>query len=346
MKAFEIADFGATGKLRAVERPDVAPGPGEVLVQVRVTGINARDFSIMSGNQHGALVPPERIPLCDFGGDVLAVGEGVTDVAPGDRVTMPHYWKWLDGAWNESMRAFDYGMTIDGFLAERRVVPAIALVKLPDSVTYEDAATLPSAGITAWQGVVVAGRAGPGTTVLTLGTGGVSVAALQWAKMLGARVVVTSSDDAKLARMRELGADDVVNYRTTPGWYKEVLTLTGGRGADVVINTVGMAELDACMEASASGGRIAFIGSNSVAPGRGVSQPEPLKRLGLLIVRDLTLKGVIVGSRQMMVDMVQAMADHAIKPVVDRVYDFDQSNEAIEYVRGADKIGKVLIRVS
>lgn len=345
MRAYEISDFGSSRKLRAVKRPDPIPGPGEVLVKVRFTGVNARDFAIMGGNQHGRIVPPDRIPLCDFAGDVVALGDGVTEVTPGDRVTMPHYWKWLDGAWHASMREFDFGLTIDGFLAELRVVPAVALVKLPESMAYEDAAPLNSAGLTAWQGVVVAGHPKPGDTVVTIGAGGVSVFAMQWAKMLGARVIVTSSDDAKLDRMKQLGADDVVNYRKTPDWYKGVLALTGGEGAAVVINNVGMSELDNCLEATASGGRVSFIGSNSVAPGRAVSQPDPLKRLGLLIVRDITLKGVIVGSRQMMADMVAAMDTHAIKPVIDRIYDFDQANDAIEYVRGADKIGKVLIRV-
>jgi NADPH:quinone reductase-like Zn-dependent oxidoreductase len=345
MRAYEIADFGSTGRLRLVERPTPIPGPGEVLLKVRATGVNARDFAIMSGNQHGSLVPPDRIPLCDNAGDVAAVGEGVTAVKPGDRVTMTHYWKWLDGAWHTSMRAFDYGLTLDGFLAEQRVVPAAALVKIPDSLSYDDAATLASAGLTAWQAVVVAGHIGPGDTVVTLGTGGVSVFALQWAKMLGARVIVTSSDDAKLDRMTALGADAAINYRTSPAWFKDVLALTGGEGANLVVNTVGMAELDNCLEATASGGRIGFIGSNSVAAGRAVAPPEPLRRLGLLIIRDITLKGVVVGSRAMMADMVEAMARHAMKPVIDRVYPFDQANDAIAYVRGGDKLGKVVIRV-
>jgi NADPH:quinone reductase-like Zn-dependent oxidoreductase len=341
MRAYEIGDFGVTKTLRRVNRPSPALGPGEVLVKVRMTGINARDFAIMSGDQHGRIIPPDRIPLCDFAGDVVSLGDRVTEVSPGDRVTMPHYWTWLTGAWHVSMRDFDYGQTIDGFLAEERIVPAAALVVLPAGLTYEDAAALPSAGLTAWQGVVLAGRPKAGDTLVTLGTGGVSVFALQWAKMLGARVIVTSSDE----RMKALGADAVINYRRSPAWYEDVLRLTGGEGADVVINTVGMSELDNCLEATASGGRIAFIGSNSVAPGRAAAAPEPLKRLGLLIIRDITLKGVVVGSRAMMVDIVAAMDRFAIKPVIDRIYDFDQANDAIEYVRGADKIGKVLIRV-
>ncbi len=199
--------------------------------------------------------------------------------------------------------------------------------------------------MTAWQGVVVAGRPAPGDTLVTIGTGGVSVFAMQWARMLGARVIVTSSDDAKLGRMRALGADEVINYRTSPAWFKNVLDMTDGKGAQVVINTVGMSELDNCLDATACGGRISYIGANSVAAGRDAPTPAPLKRLGLLIMRDITLKGVMVGSRRMMADMVEAMDRHAIRPVIDRVYDFDQANEAIDYVRGAAKFGKVVIRV-
>jgi len=345
MRAYECGDYGATGLLTLVDRPDPTPGPGQAVIRVRATGPNARDFAIMSGNQFGNLTKPSLIPLSDNAGDVLSIGAGVTHVKPGDRVTMTHYWQWLDGAWDESMRHEDYAHTLDGFLAEQALIPAAALLPIPDAMTYEDASTLQSAGLTAWNAVVEAGRTRPGDTVVTIGTGGVSVFAMQWAKMLGARVIVTSSDDAKLKRMLDLGADDVVNYRTNPEWSKAVMELTGGRGADVVINNVGMSELDQCLESAASGGRIMYIGSNSVAPGRQNSKPEPLKRLGLLIMRDLNLKGVIVGSRKMFVDMVAAMEKHSIKPVIERVYEFEQANEALAYTAGAQKIGKVVIRV-
>jgi len=180
---------------------------------------------------------------------------------------------------------------------------------------------------------------------VTIGTGGVSVFAMQWAKMKGARVIVTSSSDDKLARMRELGADGGVNYAKNRAWSEGVMELTDGRGADIVVNNVGISELDQCIEASASGGRIMHVGANPVAPDRKAAIPEAPKRMGLVIMRDLTIKGIIVGSRKMFVRLIDEMAAHGIKPIIDRVYDFDQVNEAIEYMAGGEKLGKVVIRV-
>jgi NADPH:quinone reductase-like Zn-dependent oxidoreductase len=345
VKAYEVGDFGKTGKLGLVERPVPAPKAGEALVRIRATGLNARDLSIMKRNQFGHVIPPTHIPLSDIAGDVVAVGEGVTAVGTGDRVTMTHYWRWLDGNWHESMREEDYAMTLDGFLVEQAVVPAAALIKVPDSISYEEASTLQSAGLTAWNAVVENGRVEASDTVVTLGTGGVSVFAMQWAKMTGARVIVTSSSDAKLARMKELGADGGVNYAKDPTWSKGVMELTGGRGAGLVINNVGIAELDQCIEACASGARIMHVGANPVSPDRKAAVPEAPKRMGLMIMRDLTIKGIIVGSRKMFVSLIDQMVVHNIKPVIDRVYDFDQVNEAIDYMAGGEKIGKVVIRV-
>ena len=346
MKAYEIQDFGQTGKLRLVDRPVPQPGPGEALLRIRATGLNARDLSIMRGLQFGKTVAPTRIPLSDNAGDVLAIGAGVTHVKPGDRVTMTHYWRWLDGAWDVSMRDEDFAQTLDGFLVEQAVVPAAPLIRLPDSISYEEAATLQSAGLTAWNAVVENGAVKPGQTLVTTGTGGVSVFAMQWAKMKGARVIVTSSSDDKIARMKALGADEGINYRTMPEWSKAVMDLTGGRGADIVVNNVGMSEVDQCLESCVSGGRVMYIGANSVAPDRKDAVPQPLTRLPLLIIRDLTLKGIVVGSRAMFVRLLDEMAANNVKPVIDRLYEFDQVNEAIAYMAGAEKIGKVIIRVS
>jgi NADPH:quinone reductase-like Zn-dependent oxidoreductase len=245
-----------------------------------------------------------------------------------------------------SLRHGDFAHTHDGFLRELAVVPANALVRIPDNLSYEHAATLPSPGLTAWQAVVVQGNVKPGDTVVTIGTGGVSVFAMQWARMLGARVIVTSSSDEKLTRMRQLGADDTINYRTTPRWHEAVLALTGGQGAELVINNVGLAELDQCLESCRSGGRIMHIGASPVTSDRVGTVGVVPKRLGLLIIRDLTLKGIVVGSRRMMVDLVRALETHPeTRPIIDRVYEFDQANEAIEYFAGAGKIGKVMIRI-
>lgn len=189
------------------------------------------------------------------------------------------------------------------------------------------------------------GRTARGDTLVTIGTGGVSVFALQWAKMLGARVIVTSSSDEKLARMRALGADDIINYRNNPDWSQAVMELTGGQGANHVVNNVGMSELDQCLMACASGACVTYIGANAVSPDRKDPTPKPLTRLPLLIIRDLTLKGIVVGSRRMFADLLSAMETHGVKPVIDRVYDFEQANEAIAYAGGGEKLGKVVIRV-
>jgi NADPH:quinone reductase-like Zn-dependent oxidoreductase len=346
MKAYEIGDYATRHKVRLVERPDPTPGPREALVRIRATGPNARDFAIWTTGIWKAPAPSTLIPLCDMAGDVVSIGPDVTQIGPGDRVTMIHYSRWLDGKWDMSMREDDYAHTRDGFLCELAVVPADALVRLPDNLSYEDAATLPSAGLTAWQAIVEQGGLKPGDTMVTIGTGGVSVFAMQWAKMLGARVIVTSSSDEKLACMRALGADETINYRATPKWYEAVMDLTGGQGAELVINTVGLEELDQCLESCRSNGRVMFIGASPVTSDRVGTGGVVPKRLGLLIIRDLTLKGIVVGSRRMLTDLVRALELHPeIRPVIDRVYEFEQANEALEYFAQGRKIGKVMIRI-
>jgi len=244
------------------------------------------------------------------------------------------------------MRVEDYANTLDGFLAEYVLVPAEPIIKIPDSMSYEDASTLQSAGLTSWNAVIAAGKVKPGDTVLTIGTGGVSVFGMQWAKMAGARVIITSSSDAKLEQMRKMGADITVNYRSNPNWPQEVLDRTGGRGADIVLNNVGLAELDNCLTACASGARIMHIGSNSVAPNRpAVAEGPVLKRFGNMITRDLAIKGIIVGSRRMFEDLIGAMQQHNIKPVIDRVFPFEQVREAIAYMESGDKLGKIMIKI-
>jgi NADPH:quinone reductase-like Zn-dependent oxidoreductase len=346
MKAYEIGistpeKFG----LRLVERPIPTPAHGEVVMKVRATGLNARDLSILRGALMTTPVAPTRVPLMDNAGDVHAVGPGVSHVKVGDRVTMTHYWQWLDGAWDVSMRLQDYSNTHDGFLTQYALVPAAPLIKIPDSISYEEASTLQSAGLTAWNAIVEAGQTKPSDTVLTIGTGGVSVFGLQWSKMLGARAIITSSSDEKLARMRALGADMTINYRTNPKWPDEVLRLTDGRGADVVLNNVGMSELENCLLSCASGGRVLYIGANAVSRDRVEPPPANVNRLPNLIIKDLTIKGIIVGSRRMYENLLTAMAANKVKPVIDRVYTFDQIHDALAYMQSGDKVGKIVIRV-
>ncbi|MDX2224997.1 MAG: NAD(P)-dependent alcohol dehydrogenase [Rhodospirillaceae bacterium] len=344
MKVYEIGDTSKGLALRMAERPVPTPGHGEVLYRIRATGLNARDMTLLLGLGRTP-GPQDRIPLMDNAGEVAAVGPGVTRVAVGDRVVMTHYWRWLDGEWDVAMSRDDFAGTRDGFLAEYVVVPEAPLIKLPDDISFEQASTLQSAGLTAWNAVVEAGRARASDTVLTLGTGGVSVFGLQWAKMLGARVIITSSSDAKLERMKALGADVTINYRTTPDWAAAVMAATDGRGADIVLNTVGLSEMQACLMSCASGGRVMYIGANSVAADRKAPAPTSLSSLPNLIIKDLTIKGIVVGSRRMFEDLLTAMSRNRIAPVIDRVYAFDEAAEAVRYMQSGEKVGKVVIRV-
>jgi len=345
MHVYEIGDYSNGFNLHKVERPDPEPGHGEVVMKVRATGVNARDLSIMEGALGPNVMPYTRVPLSDNAGEVLKVGPGVTKVQPGDRITFTHYWQWLDGAWDWQMSKEDYGATRDGFLAEQVIIPEAPLIKLPDALGYEEASTLQSPGLTAWNAVVEAGHTGPADTVVTLGTGAVSVFGMQWAKMLGARVIVTSSSDDKIARMKELGADDGINYRTHPNWSEAVMDLTGGRGGNVILNNVGMQEMEQCLLAAASGGRVMYIGANPVAHGPDAPPPPALSKLPNLILKDLTIKGIIVGSRRMFVDMIDAIVRNDVHPVIDKVFGFDDIMDAIAYMKGGAKLGKVVIRV-
>ena len=346
MRVFEIGDYSKGLNLHAVERPEPLPGHGEAVMRVRATGINARDLTIMHGSLGKTVMPYTRVPLSDNAGDVIAVGAGVENVRVGDRVTMNHYWQWLDGDWHTSMAERDYSATIDGFLAEQVVVPAVALIKLPDSMSYEEASTLQSPGLTAWNAVVEAGAARASDTVLTLGSGAVSVFGMQWARMLGARCIMTSSSDKKLARLKGLGADFGVDYRTNPDWPAEVLELTRGEGADIILNNVGLREMENCLMAAASNGRIMHIGANPVVHNQGPQEPPSLTKLPNLILKNLTVRGIIVGSRRMFKDLIQAMVINNIKPVIDRVFDWDDIYDAIEYMQSGEKIGKIVIRVT
>ena len=267
MRAYEVGD-AKDGQItmRLVKRAMPQPGPGEVLLKVHATGLNARDLSLLRRVRiyGGAGDSTTLIPLDDNGCEVVALGPGVTRVQKGDRVMATHFPLWIDGPWDDAMSKIDFSVNRDGFLAEYAVVGADALVKIPDALSYEAASTLPNPALTAWHAVVGDADVKRGETVVTLGTGGVSMFGFQFAKYKGAKVIVTSSSDEKLAKMRSLGADMTINYRTNPEWQQEVVKLTNGRGADVVLNTVGIGEMERCINACASNGRICQIGANPV----------------------------------------------------------------------------------
>ncbi|MFZ9395786.1 MAG: zinc-dependent alcohol dehydrogenase family protein [Erythrobacter sp.] len=341
MKAWEIGPRGGIDSLRMVERPDPVAGPGEVLVRVTAAGLNYRDLMVLRG-QYGSDLPETRIPLSDGVGVVEAVGAGVTAIRVGDRVIAPHFLTWLDDAgYGFPIFASDMGVTADGWLAQRLVVPATAAIVVPDAVDDATAATLSVVGGTVWHAMVAFGGAAEGKLVLAQGTGGVSVFALQMAKALGAQFAITSSSEDKLARARALGADYAVNYRERPDWAAALLEATGGRGADVVVDTLGFPALGETVRATGVNGRIGTLGALSGSPQDTASASQ-----GEIIGKNVTIKGIASGSRAMLAAALEVIARKGIRMVVDRAFAFADAPAAYQHLDSAAHMGKVLVRVA
>ena len=337
IKAYEIGPQQGLAGLRAVRRPQAAPGPGQVLVRLRAACLNHRDLLVLQG-RYGPLRPETRIPLSDGVGEVVALGAGCGELAVGERVICPHFVSWLDGDFHPRIFAADLGTSLDGWLAETLLLPAAALVTVPEALSDAQAAPLCAAGLTAWHALVELGRVSAGDLVLTLGTGGVSIFALQLAKMHGARVAITSSSDAKLDLARELGADITVNYRTHPDWAAELLCASGGQGADIILETGGLATLPASIDAAAANARIAVIGALG---GYGATS---LRNFTTLVLKNLVLKGITSGSRSMLQSLVRAATANGLAPVIDCEFGFDEAAQAYAHLQAAEHLGKVLIR--
>lgn len=332
MKAYEIVSADGVDALKLASRPTPEPGPGEALVRIHASSINYRDLAtILDPVARG--LPYPRIPNSDGAGTVVAVGPGVTRWKPGDRVAGCFFQRWPDGPIDADAMASALGGALDGVLAEAVALREDGLVAIPDHLTFEEAATLPCAALTAWRALVEEGGLKAGETVLLLGTGGVSIFALQFAKLHGARVIITSSDDGKLERARDMGADDTVNYKTTPDWDRAVLDLTGGTGVDHVVEVGGPGTLQRSVEAVRVGGRIALIGILS----GGEFNPTPIMR------KSVRLTGIYVGSQRMFEDMNRAIAHHRLKPVIDRSFPFQEARDAYHRMKSAGHFGKIVI---
>ncbi len=333
MKVWEIAEQTGIESLRMVERENPIAMHGQAVLSVKACALNHRDLKI-ARDDYGPPKPETRIPLADVAAEVISVGEGVAHVKPGDHVGATHFSGWVNGDYSpEAAFAADLGNTADGVLGERIVLPAHCLFKLPKNLSLIESSTLGAAGATVWSTVQRLGKIKAGDTVLSLGTGGVSVFAMQIAKMNGARAVITSSSDEKLERMRALGADVTVNYRSNPEWEKEVLEKTGG--VDIVVETVG-GTLDRSMSCCAPNARVGLIGA--------LDSGQP--KLNGLLAKNIVLKGITSGSREMLEEFVDAIEVGGFKPVVDRVFEFDQVQDAYRYLESGSHIGKVVIRVS
>jgi len=335
MKAWRIPAFGIE-HLEMVTAPDPVPQRGEVLVRVHAVSWNYRDLMVTEGKYNPKMRLP-RIPCSDGAGEVVAVGEGVTRMRAGDRVCGIFMQNWIEGDPDAAKIRGALGGDIDGMLREFVVLHERGVVHFPVHLSWEEAATLPCAGVTAWNALVHAGGIKAGDTVVILGTGGVSIFALQFAKMMGARVLGTSSSDAKLERAKGLGLDAAVNYRAQPAWDEWVMEQTGGKGADIVVEVGGAGTLPRSLRSVRIGGVVAQIGVLSQG-GEGIEVP-------LLLHRQVHLRGIYVGSRADFEMMNRAVSQHKLKPVVDEVFRFEDAPQALRRMESGAHFGKLVTSV-
>jgi NADPH:quinone reductase-like Zn-dependent oxidoreductase len=336
MRAYRLHELGGPASLRLEELPDPLAGPGQVRVRVRAASLNYRDL-LVAGGLYSKNLPLPLIPFSDGAGEVLDVGAGVTRFKPGDRVAAIFMQTWLTGGPTDAAAKSALGGAIDGMLAESVVLHEDGLVAVPEHLSFEEAATLPCAAVTAWHALFGEGAINPGETILVQGTGGVSLFALQFARLAGARVIATSSSDAKLARVLELGASEGINYKTTPEWDRRARQLTCGQGVDHIVEVGGAGTLDKSLRAVRVGGRISLIGV--LAGGAGEVSLFPA------LMKNVCIQGIYVGSRTMFEDMNRAIALHKVRPVIDRVFPLEQAPDALRYMESGAHFGKIVIRL-
>jgi len=338
MRAYRFDEGFSLESLRPRDEPMPEPQRGEVLVKVRAVSLNFRDLSLVLGRYvWGA--NPGLVPCSDAAGEIVAVGEGVTDFAPGERVISTFHPRWFGGRPPKGAAMQTYGNGVDGWLTEFKVVSQEAVVLLPDHISFEDGATLPCAATTAWSALSGPLPARSGSTILTLGSGGVSIFALQLAKAMGARVVATTSSDDKGARLRELGADEVVNYRTHAEWGRQVRRqATGGAGVDIVVEVGGPATISQSLRAVRPGGEVALIGF--------LTEDNPGIDYFLLKNSGASIRPISVGDRAALLDLVRAWSAAGLKPVIDRVFGFEEARESFAHLQSGQHMGKVVISVN
>jgi NADPH:quinone reductase-like Zn-dependent oxidoreductase len=335
MKAYEIRDAFGIDTLAVSDRTDPVPGLEQVVIKTRAVSLNFRDLLVVKGD-YSRKLPLPLTPCSDCAGEVAAIGPGVTRVKVGDRVAGAFMQTWIDGEVTESKAKSALGAAIPGVLAESVVLHQDGLVHIPAHLSFEEGAALPCAAVTAWHALITKGGLKPGDTVVTLGSGGVSLFALQFAKLAGARVISTSSSEEKLARLRSLGADEGINYKTSPEWDKRVRQLTGA-GADHIVEVGGSGTLPQSFKAVRMGGVISLIGN---VAGHGDVNPVPL------LMKNVRMQGIFVGSREMFEAMNRAISDHKLHPVIDHVFPFDQTREAMRHMESGAHFGKVCIKVA
>ena len=333
MRSYHLDSGAGLAGLTVRDHPDPVPGAGQVVVAVRAVSLSFRELMIANGD-YVLPVKPDVVPISDGAGDIVSVGPGVDSRRIGERVAATLFPSWQDGPFGVEHLP-QRGGSLDGMLTERAVIDADALVPVPRHLSYEEAATLPCAAVTAWNAVTGADGLRPGQTMVTQGSGGVSLFALQFAKTLGARVIATTSSPEKALRLRGLGADEVIDYRAVPDWPARVRELTGGRGADRVIDVAGL--LEQSLKAVAMAGHVACVGF--------VSATSPPLDARTLFASGATVRSVAVGSRAQFLAMNRAVEVNGLHPVIDRVFPFDQAHDAYRHYASGKAFGKVVITV-
>lgn len=336
MQRYEVHPAHPASPLQLAAFEPEPLGDHQVAVAIKAVSLNYRDI-LVSQNTYFSPIPDGLVPCSDGAGEVVAVGKSVQGLQAGDRVASLFFPRWQSGRPEAASIAGALGAEMNGVLSEYFVSEESGVIKLPDNISYAEAATLPCAGLTAWNALFEAGNLKPGQTVLLLGTGGVSIFALQFAKAAGARVIITSSDDAKLERASRLGADHGINYRTHPDWEQEVLRLTSGQGVDLVVEVGGPGTLERSLISVCTAGRIAYIG---VLTGL-AAQANPV----MLIPRAASIHGIFVGNRVMFSAMLAAIAGGGIRPVIDRKFPFAEAPAALAHMRNGSHFGKIVIEV-
>ena len=332
MKAYEIREFGLEG-LDLSDKPVPKPGASQVLIKMHAWSLNYRDLMTITGRYNPRLKLPQ-VPLSDGAGEIVEIGPGVRNVRVGDKVANTFFEHWTEGIPTDDKAKTALGAGRDGVLAEYVVLHEDGVIPFPEHLTYVEAATLPCAALTAWNALMCESRIKPGDTILTLGTGGVSVFALQFALLNGARAIITSGSDIKLDRARQMGAWKTINYKQTPDWGRLVRQLTDGRGVDCVIEVGGPGTFNQSIASLRRGGTLILIGV--LAQGNGVN-------IVPILMNSLRVQGVFVGSRRMFSDMNAAIALHQLRPVVDRTFGFDEIREAFSLMESGGHFGKICI---
>ncbi|HMU33023.1 MAG TPA: NAD(P)-dependent alcohol dehydrogenase [Pyrinomonadaceae bacterium] len=334
MKAYELETFGIEN-LQVVESAMPEPGGDEVLVRMRAASLNYRDLMVVRGEYNPRMRLP-AVPLSDGAGKIVAVGDNVTTWKVGDRVMPSVAQKWLDGKPDSSAARSTLGgdARSNGVLREFAAFDACSVVAIPEHLSFTEAATLPCAGLTAWNALVESGNLRAGETVLILGTGGVSIFAVQIAKHFGARVIATSSSDAKIEKVKALGADETINYRSTPDWEQAVLDLTDGVGVDHVIEVGGAGTIEKSLASVRVGGTVSLIGALS---GGATVNTVPI------FMRAIRLQGIFIGSKAMFERMLQEFDRARIQPAIDRIFSFDEAPNALRYMETGEHFGKIVL---